>query len=341
MVERQALRYGANRNLEGSNPKLNVCSACFDDSDLRNFIEGYDEESGCSFCGQNDFPTAPFQEVVEHIQDRMLTFYDHAVNQLMYVSAEGGYLGVQYDTDDLLFYRIGLELPRDGDGKLREALLEALGSDEVWCDYSAGGLNLDDAYEADWIGFCHVVKTERRFFFHKQAANAGSVLSEQTAEGVLRDMTHLLESLDRVVIEPAGYVLHRAREERVGCPYLTPCDLGPPPSERAVMSNRMNPPGISMFYAADSPDLAVAEIHPIGSVSIGTFAATRDIQLLDLVNLPAVPGFFSDAPREEVLGIAFLRRFADLISQPVPRDDRSNIEYIPTQVFTKSYEIPR
>jgi hypothetical protein len=62
---------------------------------------------------------------------------------------------------------------------------------------------------------------------------------------------------------------------------------------------------------------------------------TRPIRLPNLARLPPVPGFFSHAGRREKLTLAFLHEFSDIIIEPVDRNDRINIDYIPTQVFTE------
>jgi len=69
--------------------------------------------------------------------------------------------------------------------------------------------------------------------------------------------------------------------------------------------------------------------------SIGTFMTKRPIRILDLANLPEVPGFFSTTHRIKQRMLSFLSDFSNLIIQPVERTDRINIDYIPTQVFTE------
>ena len=69
--------------------------------------------------------------------------------------------------------------------------------------------------------------------------------------------------------------------------------------------------------------------------SVGCFATLRSMRILDLAHLPAIPGFFSTAYRIDRLILAFLSDFADIIIQPVDRNDRVNVDYIPTQVFTE------
>jgi hypothetical protein len=89
---------------------------------------------------------------------------------------------------------------------------------------------------------------------------------------------------------------------------------------------------VALFYGAES--LACAESRqPL--LSVGRFVAECSVRLLDLAIMAQVPGFFSRAGREERLDYKFLHAFAKLIFGPVASDDRTHIDYIPTQVFTE------
>jgi HEPN superfamily RES-like protein len=100
-----------------------VCSACFEDEDLKIIIRRSGGPRGCDFCGRKDAPTAPFDELAEHIVERLNAFYGKAADQLPYESREGGYMGWHVDTYDLLMDKVGLSLPRDDDGRLLKVIL--------------------------------------------------------------------------------------------------------------------------------------------------------------------------------------------------------------------------
>jgi hypothetical protein len=89
-----------------------------------------------------------------------------------------------------------------------------------------------------------------------------------------------------------------------------------------------------MFYGADNDQLAIAEVRN-PSVSLAQFESTRSIRIIDLVDLPPVPGFFSTASRGRIQRLEFLHKFAAEIALPVPRDERVHVDYLPTQVFTE------
>jgi hypothetical protein len=97
----------------------------------------------------------------------------------------------------------------------------------------------------------------------------------------------------------------------------------------------MNARGVSVFYGATSPDVALAEVRPpVGSrVVVGTFDIIRPLRLLNLAVLRAVyvKGSIFDAGFAARLAkAAFLRSLTDRISRPVMPNDES-LDYLPTQ----------
>lgn len=309
-----------------------VCAACVGISDLRKLIREYDGPRGCDFCGRSLAPTMPLGELAEFIGERMGEFYGRAVDQLPYESREGGYQAWHEDTYDLLFDTIGLDLPRD-DGTLARAIADEIG-DDAWCDYDWLALEPDESLRFSWDRFCEIVKHERRFFFHNVGAGGRSDPDSRSPLEFLQEVAELVVEQGLVTTEPKGFSMYRARGRQGREKHTTPAALGPPPPQYATQSNRMNPPGVSMMYGADRISLAIAETRA-KRVSVGKFETLRSIRLLDLANLPELPGFFSQAGRMERLTLAFLHQFSDLILQPVAGDDRTHVEYIPTQVFTE------
>jgi len=104
----------------------------------------------------------------------------------------------------------------------------------------------------------------------------------------------------------------------------------------------MSPAGIPMFYGAFDLDTAHAEtfdpaMHAGKALSVGTFRSLRDLTLLDLAELPPVPSVF-DLDRQPLIhSLRFLHAFAADISQPIARDGREHIEYVPTQIVTEYF----
>lgn len=309
-----------------------VCSNCFEDDDLRAIIVSVDGPPGCHFCGEDDAPTIPVDDIADHIRERAEAFYGKAGDQLPYESREGGYQGWNVDTYDLLTDSLELGLPRDN-GDLLSRLIDEIGDDQ-WCEYDWLTLEPDESLMFSWEEFCRIVTSERRFFFHNLGAEDDRSPDERSPIQLLSELASHIENRGLIRLLEIDTRLFRARSRSPDERHETAAALGPPPSEFATQSNRMNPPGISMFYGADRLELAVAEIRG-ETASVGEFATLRPLRILDLADLPEVPGLFSSADRMEIMVLGFLNQFSEMIVRPVERTDRTHIDYIPTQVFSE------
>lgn len=311
----------------------NVCYQCFGDDDLRQMIRGCAGPRGCEFCGRKDAATMPIDDVTDFILERIQGSFSRAVDELPYDGREGGFQAWNIDSWDMVGEKLAIELPRDCSGRLYQALIDGIGDDQ-WCEFDWLALEPDESLRFSWNQFCELTKHRRRFFFHDINRSTGYEPDRRSPFEFLTEVCNHAEGLGLIVDKPIGLTLYRARPRQFRRPFRLAADLGPPPAEYATQSNRMNPPGIPMFYGADRRKLALAEIRD-SMASVGRFETTRTIRIMDLASLPRVPGFFSTAPRIDRLVLRFLRDFAELIIQPVERDNRVNVDYIPTQVFTE------
>jgi hypothetical protein len=317
-----------------------VCEKCFSDRDIAEFIEGFGGPPGCSICGDNDSPTAPLDEVAGHMHECLLQFYGFAIDQLPYEGREGGYQAPHWDTYDLIFDRLGLDLPRDRDDQLRFTLPDRI-SEEMWCAYDWLSLDYDQELDYAWRVFCRTIQHERRFFFALPKENETEDKKDWNRDrngfsplSFLSEIVKLAEDFGMVQILPSGTEFFRSRPCEHDAPYHTAQQLGPPPPDRSVQANRMNPPGISMTYGAETEDIAIRETRST-CVTVGQFRLEREARILDLADLPVIPGIFSGAERRTRLGLVFIHAFAGEIARPVDRSDRIHIEYIPSQVITE------
>jgi hypothetical protein len=100
----------------------------------------------------------------------------------------------------------------------------------------------------------------------------------------------------------------------------------------------MNPHGISVFYGATDPLVALSEIRPpVGSrVVIGRFELLRPLRLLDLEALRKLQvkgSIFDRSYLERLQKAKFLEWVSRRIMMPVMPDDEA-YEYLPTQVVS-------
>jgi hypothetical protein len=320
-----------------------VCANCFDDLHLKTFIKASLNARECDFChckGRKHDLAAPLVAVAEVIIEAVQREYQFAVDFLGWDSAEGGYLGSHWDSDDLLRDVIGLDLPKDADGRLFDVLVECLG-DQEWCERDPYALREDDRLVGSWEHFCRAIKHERRYFFLREKETGHSDTSEYLSPGeVLSFIEGVVEEHSLIKPVPSGALIYRARQQKHGEVFSSPCDLGPPPVEFATKPNRMSPAGIVMFYGSEQRETAVAEIDddPQLGIVTGTFRTNRQAHVLDLTRLPRRLGFFerqSDSDPTDRYAVAFLHRFVKSLAAKVEPGAREHIDYVPTQVVTE------
>lgn len=307
-----------------------VCSSCFSDRDIREWIRNIGGPRGCDACDGYDSPTCSISEVCEHIETSLRKYWGLAVDQLPYITAEGGYQGTTWDTYDLLLDEIGLDLPRDSSDRLLLALVHGI-TDEIWCEYDWLSLDADVALRTSWERFCLTVKHERRFFFHEAGESDRDSFSPKE---LLESIARISEDMGLIHEISAGTKLWRARTDIRLREKVTAAEFGPPPARFALQSNRMNPPGVPMLYVASTAATAMRETRATRA-HVGCWIAKRGLRVLDLRTLPEVPGIFSSSSRDRRLTLRFLHHFRDDIMQPIARDDRVHIDYLPSQVVTE------
>ena len=180
---------------------------------------------------------------------------------------------------------------------------------------------------------------ERRYFFHSQNRERDDPQVYSPGEVLSTTFDYALE-MNLFKEMPAGRQLVRARFEGNGPPLESPQDLGPPPAEKAIQSNRMSPAGIPMFYACEDEETALKETatHP-GRFALGRFETLRPTIILDLTGIPPLPSLFEgvsdSAEVDPRRALTFLHHVAEEISRPVKKDESVHIHYVPTQVVTE------
>ena len=317
-----------------------VCGDCIGDDGIRGFISANAESSYCSFCSVvSDEPiAAPLDDVGEYINRCLRQEYGDAVDELPWDSEEKEYVGGNWDSEELLIDVIELELPNDHNGVLLGELVGYL-DDNTWCERNGLGLTDLEYAQYTWAYFCDVVMRRRRYFF----LDYGSDPSEPEVYDpghILRNIFDSANELGLFKELPAGTHLYRARWEKPGPQLETPQELGPPPEDKATQANRMSAPGIVMFYACDQIDTALLEVaQEPGSFAVGRWRTLRPAIVLDLTEIPAIPGLFECDPEggQDVSHrtLTFLGHVADQMSRPIAHDDRIHVEYVPTQVVTE------
>lgn len=228
------------------------------------------------------------------------------------------------------------ELHFDAHSGFFDDVLEGFHS-SFWVESADGfwtATRANDRLPLAWKAFVETVKHRTRFHFLAQAESIAKAQDYLTPDEVLSSVAELLQKFNFLQEVPAGTHIYRAR---LRAPHDTwPLDedqLGAPPSEFAS-AGRMNPAGISYFYGAFKPGTAIAEVvsRPPTEVALGKFETTKPLLMVDLTKTVQAPSVFDPDRRDERAKIFFLREFTRQISQPVQKNGREHIEYVPSQV---------
>ena len=313
----------------GWSSSMSACAAHILDESLLERLATRFIDAECSFCGAvGEGVAAPVDDLVAIGMEKVDEEFSSADDYGSGLAEMGFDYGSGHSTADA-FEEI-FEGSLD-DGVLAE--VASCGGDQVWVPESFLYFDARQVLTGTWEDFVHRVKHRRRFWFLDESQNSERLGVTDFFESVAK----LLTRPDIAQTLPTGSNLIRGRMVSADVDPATfdAKELGSPP-ENVAAANRMSPAGVSMFYGGDSVEVVVAEIgaHSTHSHAVyGTFTTLEDLTIVDLTNLPLVPGYFSEDT--DRLQLAFLHEFVAQLVQPVVLDGREHIDYVPTQIVTE------
>jgi hypothetical protein len=313
-----------------------VCAEHCDDDSLKEWIAARASEQHCDYCPReaSDPIAVPLDELADHVFHSLQLEYDGADDAGVYFeSKEGGYQGPVSPTYDVL-----LDEGVANHGGLLAHLAQAWDGQD-WIRRDVWALSDHEALGTGWERFRQIVTNERRYWF----TLAGPDPDEPTAvppDRLLPAVGAAIEQAGIVRRLDAGSHLFRAHTH-TPAERLTGAErLGAPPASHAA-ANRMSPAGIPLFYAAEDQETAIIEVRAAETdpdrteVTVGLFETTCDLAIVDLCDLPQIPGLFDEARATSRGALTFLRSFVAQLAEPVVRDGSEHVEYVPTQVFSE------
>lgn len=318
-----------------------VCTNCFEDYAIKNFILNNDTGSSCTYCSISGDGSCSLELVLDHIMGCVRIEWGHPANEgLPYESREGGWqLGSVYDSQEML-ESVGLEINND---VLYEMIMLSVNDDE-WCERNPYSLSKDKILFYGWRDFSKFVTTEARYMFYDATPSTYDEHQhdEMNPVQILAALSKIVHDLDLIRSIEKTTAIHRVRIVDSNIVLSSVIDLGAPPLECATISNRMSPAGISMFYGAFDRQTAIEETYDSSMSSgkkaiVGTFYPVRDLFVLDLSRPFFVPSIFDKDAHVVRPLIKFFIEFMQNFTKPISRDDRSHVEYVPTQVVTEYF----
>jgi len=315
-----------------------VCPACVIDGYLADWIAAHADSKECSFCDaeSDQLIAAPFEAFTGIVLGGLSFDWNEPTDEgIMYISREGGWQAPLSTTSDVL-YDAGFS---DNDDMIA-ALVDMI-SCEAWVEREFYRGTDSQRLTWGWESFKEFTKNHTRYFFLQAEEESYDELTPGQVLAAVSDMISTkLDGEGLVKTITAETDLIRIRVDNK--PQTAATEIGTPKPEHARQSNRMSPAGIPMFYGAFDAATAHAEtfdpaVHADKVLSTGTFHALRGLAVLDLAELPPVPSVFDVDRHGLIHPLRFLHAFAEDISQPIARDDREHIGYVPTQIVTEYF----
>jgi RES domain-containing protein/ribosomal protein L37AE/L43A len=316
-------------------PDKAACPDCVEDDFLKDLIRQNASVRQCNYCGKRTrgASAAPLEAILPAVASALNYFYAEPTEAG--VPYDGGWVFEPTDTADAL---MGVAFSAQDD-----LFEDVVGSfwNTAWVSAAEGhwaSSHRNEEWSYAWQAFAEKVKHQSRYFFMPGAAD--SVDSYQNAPlDVLGLVGEMACDLGLVVQLPEKMTIFRVRE-RVANADWPICDeqLGAPRSHLAN-AGRMNPAGISYLYSSKTRQGALAEVlrGPPCHAVVGEFETVRPLMVLDLTCLPLLPSVFDETKRRSREAILFLNDFVADICQPVQKDGREHISYVPSQVVSEFF----
>lgn len=310
-----------------------VCCDCVDDDYLKSYIRQNNSASGqCSYCG--NINAAPLDTLIPIIEKGIKYFYEEPAEAGVPRDTGDWVCGGFYTTDEVL-ENLGLSEPSELIDDISKAVLN-----DTWVEAAGGyffGSHPHQTWGDSWSNFCELVKHQVRYFFHFEGHASHTTAGYLKPEEMLYKLVEVLHSTGCIKKQHYfGYRVFRARIKTDDW-ILSEDQLRQPPN-RLATAGRMNPAGISYFYASEEAETAISEVCSCKSeVAIGAFELVGEVNFLDMTKILDLPSPFDSTKRKLREQILFLKGFIQDISKPIKKDGREHVDYVPTQIVTELF----
>lgn len=318
-----------------SPPDKMVCPDCVEDKFLKDLICHSASACLCDYCGTtaNNPHAAPVEAIMPAVASALNYFY-----------AEPNEAGVPYDgglvIDPIYTADALMGIPFDVNDDLFEDVVNAF-SNSGWVSAAEGNWmasHRNEEWSWAWQDFVQKVRHQSRYFFMSSTSDTDTSYPYAPLD-VLGLVGEMAGQLDLLLSIPERTKLHRVRERVGDADWQADAkQLGAPPNPLAN-AGRMNPAGISYLYLSKTEKGALAEIlrGPPCCAVVGEFETLRSLAVLDLTSLPQLPSVFDESQLRAREAILFLNDFVADICQPVQKDGREHISYVPSQVVSEYF----
>lgn len=318
-----------------------ICSKHFEDALVISHIKSNGEKARCLFCKRKS-TCVDIKDLAEFLEDAILEEYDDPYS-----------LGAPYDKEQGLYED---RFPGVYVTPTEEILQEEFGIDldnialDIALHFEHGYMCTRNIWSPEehvrlivgWQEFKEVIKHKIRFLFfrpehRKRFANPyGESINPFDILDEVCDAITRLNLITRFTAKQLK--VFRAQQHNPSEKIETAKRLGSPPNYLAK-DNRMSPAGISMFYGAFDVDTCFNEIvdatWAASLITTGTFTNLKPLTLIDFTKFKGVPSLLDKSSLKNRAVAKFILSFLRDMATPVKPDDKTHLDYIPTQVVTE------
>lgn len=330
-----------------------ICHNCVGEQFLKAGIKRKGKRGQCSYCSKT-LRCYSLNQISEKIESAFKRHYVRGdqnpdpFQEAMMRDEESSYDWIPDGEPVELAIQDAADIPEQAARDIQKFLEKKYKTRHHWetgeeCEFDSSSYYIyehfdSDHWQSEWNNFEQSLKTETRFF---------NTLGMAHLKAVFAGIEKMTTRDNRPAIAIAGPRtampgLYRARvfqsNEKLKTALCHPDkELGTPAPVWAT-AGRMNAAGISVFYGATHPNLAIAEVRPpVGSqVAVARFDFAREVRLLDLTTLGMLAtegSIFDEEYSAHLHRAAFLRDLSARIMKPVLPDD-APFEYLPTQAIS-------
>ena len=329
-----------------------LCAECVDEAFLKNEIATKGKRRKCSYChsiGKSYSIDAVSGEVERAFEDHFVRTSSEPddFQSALLRDSESTYEWEREGQESIYAIMDAANIPEAAARDIQEVLEDkhadfdsAAMGDETEFDSEAHYVEnstSDAEWQAEWRSFERSLKSQARFFNQTGAQHLSSIFKDIETMETRQKRRAVVDAGPGTPI--TGFFRARVfhTPAKVEAALIRPDEsIGPPPSAVA-RAGRMNAHGISVFYGADDPGVALAEVRPpVGSWAvIARFEIIRPLRLLDLaalVDITTEGSVFDPLFKHRLARAKFLRSLTQRITIPVMPDDEP-FEYLITQAI--------
>lgn len=345
------IRHPRNRQVYERLSKKYVCSSCFDDYAIKQFISSHLKSYSCTYCGKSSSQllSASFIDVLEFIMKGILIEWVINTPEVEWDALNLNWHGGRTNPVNA-DYVIHCVLPEITSAKSEILQDFVTAMPHEWRHRQHYDPSPEDFFWYRWDEFADSVKYRTRYIYYR--VNTGwqqdidnikkSSHFKTRPQDVMEEFSDAISALNIVRTIPPKTTIWRARAHEQSKVLTSSEELGPPPPYQALRSTRMSPAGIPVFYGSLDRETAIVEtVYPEKAsessrvMTIGQWETLERLNLLDLADIPARPSLFDIDNTKLRYAVSFLSSFSEIISLPIAKDKHEHIDYVPTQVFTE------